>query len=122
MAVVAPVFFLIVFIFIEFSRFAMAQHAIAGVAREGVRRAALATTTDNGEVTTWMREQLRPVIAESMNSQTVQVTIQPASLQEIPSGTDVTATISVDFAQISWLPPIFLGNVTIQATATVQRE
>ncbi len=122
MAIAAPVFFLIVLALIEFSRMAMAQHAIAGVAREGARRAALATTSDNGEVAEWMRRRLQPVIADATNSEIVEVSIQPNSLQAIPSGTNITATISVDFSTISWLPPAFLGDATLQATATASRE
>ncbi len=122
LAMAAPLFFLIVFALVEFSRLAMAQHAIAGVAREGARRAALAVTSDSSEVATWMRQQLQPVIPDATNSQVVQVSVQPNSLQSIPSGTAVSTSVSVEFSAISWLPPTFLGDLTLQATATVQRE
>ena len=122
MAVAAPIFFLVIFGLVEFSRMAMAQHALANVAREGARRAALARTSDAEEVKSWVRQQLVPVISAATEPETVEVTLAPSSLQAIPSGTQISVSISVPFSKISWLPPQYLGDVTLQATSTSRRE
>ena len=122
MAVAAPIFFLVIFGLVEFSRMAMAQHALSNVAREGARRAALARTSDAEEVKSWVRQQLVPVISAATEPETVEVTLAPASLQAIPSGTQISVSISVPFSKISWLPPQYLGDVTLQATSTSRRE
>ena len=50
------------------------------------------------------------------------VTISPATLQGLASGTTVTTTVEVPVEEITWLPPVFLSGAKIQATASGRRE
>ncbi|MGQ9576918.1 MAG: TadE/TadG family type IV pilus assembly protein [Thermoguttaceae bacterium] len=116
-AVVAPLFFLLVFGMIEFGRMVMVQQIITNAAREGARIGVLdgATTSD---VTTAVTNYLQNA---SVQGATVSVTPSPPS--SAGYGEPVTVTVSVSFNQVSWLPaPMFLGGRTLSATTVMRRE
>ncbi len=116
-AVVAPVFFLLVFGMIEYGRMVMVQQILTNAAREGARVGILDNSTE-GNVQTAVDQYLS---AANINGATRTVTPNPPS--SAASGTAVTVTVSVPFSQVSWLPaPFFLGNTTLSYTATMRRE
>ena len=116
-AIVAPVFFLLVFGMIEYGRMVMVQQVITNAAREGARVGVLdGATTSN--VTTAVSSYLTS--AKISGSTT---TVSPSPPSSAAYGAPVTVTVSVPFNSISWLPtPLFLGGKTLTATSVMRRE
>jgi Flp pilus assembly protein TadG len=122
MAVVVPVFFLLIFGLMEFGRMIMVQQALTNAAREGCRMAVLSTTIDETDVETTIRSYLQASVANAGNIGAFRVAISPESFTGIESGTEIAATIEVNFSDVSWLPANFLGGSVLQAQATMNRE
>jgi len=116
-AVVAPLFFLLVFGMIEFGRMVMVQQVITNASREGARIGVLdgATTAD---VTTAVNNYLTSAAVQGAT-----VTVDPSPPSSAGYGAPVTVTVSVSFNQVSWLPsPMFLGGQTLSAVTVMRRE
>ena len=116
-AIVAPVFFLLVFGMIEYGRMVMVQQVLTNASREGARRAVLDGVTD-AAVTTAVNTYLTNA---SVSGATTTVTTTPPVPPDVAEGRTVTVTIP--FSQVSWLPsPMFLGSTTLRASTTMRRE
>ncbi len=121
-AFVAPIFFMLVFALIEFSRMMMVQQALTNAAREGCRTAVLATTRDGSDVDSSVRDYLQSVMSNASDSGEVRVTV-PSSLASTASGTALTVSVEVEYGDVSWLPFRYLGlNPTIAASQIGIRE
>jgi Flp pilus assembly protein TadG len=117
-ALVAPIFFLLVFGLIEFGRMMMIQQSLTNAAREGCRVAILPTTKDDADVEAAMRDYLQSVMA----ADEVRVTA-PGNLGTVASGANLTVSVEVDYLDVSWLPLGYLGlNPTIAASQIGIRE
>jgi Flp pilus assembly protein TadG len=116
-AVVAPLFFLLIFGMIEFGRMVMVQQVITNGSREGARIAVLdGATTD--EVVTTVENYLQNA---SVAGADVAVTPNPPS--SAGYGEPVTVVVSIPFDQVSWFPsPMFLGGKTLTASTVMRRE
>jgi len=121
-AVVAPVLFLLLFGLFEFARMLMVQQALTNAAREGCRKAVLATTTSHQDVEARIRQCLQPSISDSSDANKVSVTVSPTGLNGIASETPITTTVEVMYSTVSWTPPWFLGNARLRGQATMERE
>ena len=124
-AVLAPVMFLFIFGIIEFGRLMMVQEAMTSAAREACREASLATTINSADVDSAARNVMLGVMADAANTATVRVTMNPASMANVPSGTPVNVYIEANFSDVSWLPGSILniaGIRVISAEATFDRE
>lgn len=116
-AVVAPVFFLLVFGMIEYGRMVMVQQVITNASREGARVAVLDGSTA-ADVSTAAEGLLS---GASISGANISVTPNPPS--SAVYGAPVTVAVSVSFNQVSWLPtPMFLGGHTLSATTVMRRE
>jgi len=117
-AIVAPVFFLLVFGMIEFGRMVMVQQVITNASREGARIAVLDGTT-GAEVLTAVENYLAP-----SNLSGASVTLDPTEPSTAGYGEAVTVTVSIPFGQVSWLPtPWFIaGDTPLTATTVMRRE
>ena len=116
-ALVAPVFFLLVFGLIEYGRMVMVQQMLTNASREGARHAVLDGATST-EVTTIVNDYLS---SGSVTGATVTVTPNPPTNAEF--GDPVTVAVSVPFSQVSWLPsPMYLGGKTLAASTIMRRE
>ena len=122
-ALVAPIFFLIVFGFIENGRMLMLQHALTNAAREGCRTAGLASSINASDVETTVRDHLKSTIGNNaLDSAKVRVTV-PGTLAGVSSETELTVAVEVGYADVSWLPLSYLGaNPVIAAEARRSRE
>lgn len=116
-AIVAPVFFLLVFGMIEFGRMVMVQQVLTNASREGARRAVL-----DGVSTTDVETAVNDYLANaSISGATINVTTQAPTPPDIAESRIVT--VSIPFSQVSWLPtPIFLGGRTLTASTSMRRE
>lgn len=116
-AVVAPVFFLLVFGMIEYGRMIMVQQVLTNASREGARRAVL-DGASTSEVTT--------TVQNFLSSSTVQgatVAVNPSPPTSAAYGEPVTVTVSIPFREVSWLPsPMYLGGTQLRAVTTMRRE
>lgn len=116
-AIIAPVFFLLVFGMLEFGRMIMVQQILTNASREGARRAVLDGAT-SGEVNEAVDEYL-----ESMSVTGATVSIDPSNPSSAGFGEPVTVTVSVPFDQVSWIPtPMFLGGRQMSARTIMRRE
>lgn len=116
-AVVAPVFFLLVFGMIEYGRMVMVQQLLTNAAREGARVGVLDNSTA-ADVTTAVSNYLT---AANINSPTI--ACNPSNPSSAGYGQPVTVTVSIPFSQVSWLPsPMFLGGTTMTASSAMRRE
>ena len=121
-AIVAPIFFMLVFALIEFARMMMVQQSLTNAAREGCRTAVLATTKDSSDVESSVRDYLQSVMSNASDSGEVRVTV-PASLSNTASGTILTVSVEVNYGDVSWLPFRYLGlDPTIAASQIGIRE
>lgn len=116
-AVVAPLFFLLVFGMIEFGRMVMVQQIITNGSREGARIAVLDGAT-SGEVVTAVETYLSNASIEG-----AEISVTPNPPSSAGYGEPVTVVVSIPFNQVSWLPsPMFLGGNTMTATTVMRRE
>jgi Flp pilus assembly protein TadG len=116
-AIVAPLFFLLIFGMIEFGRAVMVQQVLTNASREGARIAVLDGTTGT-EVHTAVDNYL-----QRANITGATVTVNPNPPSTAVYGAPVTVSVSIPFRQVSWLPsPIFLGGSTLTATTVMRRE
>ncbi|WP_425617433.1 TadE/TadG family type IV pilus assembly protein [Anatilimnocola sp. NA78] len=118
-AVVAPVFFLLVFGMIEYGRMVMVQQIVTNAAREGARVAVL-----DGSTTTAVQTAARNAMASGSITITAdKVTVSPNPPSNAKFGDPVSVTVTVPFNQVSWLPsPMYLGGKSMTATTTMRRE
>jgi hypothetical protein len=116
-AVVAPLFFLLVFGMVEYGRMVMVQQIITNGSREGARVAVL-----DGAAT----EEVASAVAiylESASISGAEVSISPNPPSSAGYGEAVTVVVSIGFDQVSWLPsPMYLGGNTMTATTVMRRE
>ena len=115
-AIVAPVFFLLVFGMIEYGRMVMVQQMLTNASREGARRAILDGTT-TGDVESVVNDYLA---SGGINGSTISVDPNPPTTATF--GAPVTVTIQIGYDQVSWLPPMFLKNTPLSATSVMRRE
>jgi Flp pilus assembly protein TadG len=124
-ALMAPVMFLFIFGIIEFGRLMMVQQATTRAAREACRKASLATTINSAVVDTAARNVMAGAMTGAADPTKVRVSMNPASMASVPSGTPVNVRVEVNFSDVSWLPANLLniaGMRAVSAEATFDRE
>ena len=125
-AIVAPIFFLLIFGMIEFGRMVMVQQVITNASREGARVAVLDGAVRDGS-------QSSPGVIDSVerylqnariDPNDATITVDPYTPSSAGYGEPVTVTVAIPFSQVSWLPsPFFLnGDTNLTATTVMRRE
>lgn len=117
-AIVAPILFIVVFVMFEFGRIVMIQQCLTNASRTGCRRAILATTTTKTQVEDTVRQHLSNAMSDTSK---VTIDVNPKSLSDIDSGTQVSVNVSVPYSEVSWVPSELL-SATISASSIQQRE
>jgi hypothetical protein len=116
-AVVAPVFFLLVFGMIEYGRMVMVQQILTNASREGARLAVLdgIAVTD---VTTSVDSYLNGAgITGADVTVTTNAPVPPDFAESM------TVRVEIPFDQVSWLPsPMYLNSYQMSAATTMRRE
>jgi Flp pilus assembly protein TadG len=116
-AIVAPLFFLLVFGMIEYGRMVMVQQIITNASREGARRAVL-----DGASATEVQNAVDDFLEQSSIAG-ADVTLDPADPTTAAYGDPITVTVSIDFVDVSWLPsPMYLGGQEMTASTSMRRE
>jgi Flp pilus assembly protein TadG len=116
-AVVAPVFFLLVFGMIEYGRMVMVQQILTNASREGARLAVL-----DGITTANVVSSVDSYLAGAgITGANVAVATNPPVAPDYADS--MTITVDIAFDQVSWLPsPMFLQGQQLSATTTMRRE
>mgnify|MGYP001813581500 FL=1 len=122
LAVVAPVFFLLLFGLVELGRTLMVKHALTESARAGCREAILSTTINLDDADQAARELLFAYTSGAQDSSTCRVSIFPSDLSAVERGEEITAVVEIDCADISWIAPSYMKNKTLRGEATMKRE
>ncbi len=124
-AMVVPVVFIFMFGMIELSRYVMVQQALTSAAQRGCRKAMLATTQSDQVVEAAVRDCLDGSLGALADSDSVDVSVSPASLGAITSGSDVSVQVQVSTADIGWVRGNFFGHtsaVMLTGQSTLVRE
>jgi len=119
-AIVAPLFFLMVFGMIEFGRAIMVQQVLTNASREGARVGVLDSQTPTAsQVTSTVNTYLQNA---GITGATVVIT--PTEPTSATYGQPVTVQVTIPFSSVSWLPaPWFLGgNTQLKASTVMRRE
>jgi Flp pilus assembly protein TadG len=118
-AVIAPLFFLMVFGMIEFGRAIMVQQVLTNASREGARIAVLDSQTPTAtQVTTMVTTYL-----QNAGISGATVTLNPTEPTTAGYGDPVTVSVQIQFSKVTWLPaPWFLGGSTLLKASTVMRR
>ena len=119
---VAPFVFLLIFGSVEFARMMMVRQALTNAAREGCRHACLVTSQDNISCCDVVRKKLRLVIHNSAETEALRIETTPSFSKFLESGTEITTTVEIDCADVSWLPPFFTAGAKMRATSCMTRE
>jgi Flp pilus assembly protein TadG len=119
-AIIAPLFFMMVFGMIEFGRAIMVQQVLTNASREGARVAVLDSQTPTAT-------QVKSLVATYLQNAGITgatVTINPAEPTSASYGQPVTVNVQIPFSNVSWLPaPWFLtGSTKLKASTVMRRE
>lgn len=129
MAVVLPVFVLLLLGVIEFGRGMMVSNMVVNAAREATRMAVLTGST-NTEVQTAVNNFLQQSLSVSGNDVTTTIAITPAtgnpdpgnSLAAASSRDLITVTVQVPFSKVSLLPPSYMKTTLIKGQSAMRHE
>jgi Flp pilus assembly protein TadG len=114
---VAPVFFILVFGLIEFSRMVMCYQVVTSAAREAARAGVVpgATTSD-------LIQRGNDVLAAGAVSG-ASVSVVPTEVAGLSHGQTFTVTVQGPYNAMGWLPvPQWLTGRVIQTSVTMTRE
>ena len=118
-AIVAPLFFLLVFGMIEYGRMVMVQQVITNASREGARRAVLDGAT-TGEVRNKVNDYLE---SAGITASDEYISVSPDPPTNAGYREPVEVSVTVPFSEVSWIPaPMFLDGVDLSATTVMSRE
>lgn len=120
MALIAPVFIMLILGQIEASRLGMVAQVLTTAAREGCRVAVIPGATQDS-----VQSRVNATLSGSgVSVGTVTPTCpSPYAWNTAPGGTAITVSLSVPYSNVSWLgTPFFLKNATVRASATMSSE
>jgi Flp pilus assembly protein TadG len=129
-AVIAPLLFMLIFGMIEIGRAIMVAQIVVNASREGCRQATL-SSKDVADVTTWTVQYLNSagISTTAIASTTLydEDGAEITSLANVDAGDPVRMTVTVNFAQLTWLPAGFAMSVMpagaqITASTTMRKE
>lgn len=117
MALVLPLFLLLVFGTIESARLGMVAQLLNVAARDGCRTAVLPGATQAA-----VQARVQAVLAGS-GIDVGTVSPQPSNWQSAAAGTPITVTLKVPFSKVSWMgDPLGWGKSDVTASATLSSE
>jgi Flp pilus assembly protein TadG len=118
-ALVFPVLLLVILGVIEFSRAFLTEHMLTLATREAARLASLEGSTVE-EVRAVLHSYLTP---GRVDTEAINVEIDPANLAEMETGDWITVSVSVRFEDVSLLStPFFLAGRVMRSECTMRRE
>ncbi len=129
MALVLPIFFMVVLGIVEFGRAMMVGQMVTNAAREATRLAIVDGST-NSSVETWVEEFLQSSIGVTAADVTVNITVTAAPGNDDPgdeignaqSRDLVLVAVSVPFDKVSYLPGNYLDGKQLSAQSAMRHE
>ncbi len=129
MAVVLPIFFMVVLGIVEFGRAMMVGQMVTNAAREATRLAIIDGST-NSSVETWVKDFLEDSISAHPSDVTVAITVVPAAgnpdpLNEVGNASPrdlVTVKVEVPFDKVSYIPGDYLNGKKLSAQSSMRHE
>ncbi len=129
MALVLPIFFMVVLGIIEFGRAMMVGQMVTNAAREATRLAIVDGST-NSNVEDWVEEFLNSALGVNAADVTVDIDVTAAPgnddpLDEIGNAQSrdlVTVAVSVPFDKVSYLPGNYLNGKQLSAQSAMRHE
>ena len=125
MALVLPIFLMIVLGVIEFGRAMMVSQVVTNAAREGARSAVVDGST-NAEVTSWIEDFLEGAIGTAPGDVDVTITVDnPAAANEIANAETrdlITVEVEVPFEKVQYIAGKYLANKNLRAVSSMRHE
>lgn len=129
MALVLPIFFMVVLGIVEFGRAMMVGQMVTNAAREATRLAIVDGST-NSAVETWVEEFLTSAVGFTAADVTVDITVTAAPGNDDPGGEIgnaqsrdlVQVAVSVPFDKVSYLPGNYLNGKQLSAQSAMRHE
>lgn len=129
MALVLPIFTMLVFGIIEFGRGFMIMQLVTNAAREGCRRAIIDGST-NSDVTSYIQTFMQTSGNVPTSSTTVTITITPAtgnpnpgnSLAACSSRDLVNVKVEIPFSAVQLITAKYLSGKTLKGEASMRHE
>ncbi len=129
MAIVLPIFFLVVLGIVEFGRAMMVSQLVTNSAREATRLAIIDGQT-NTTVTTWVKDFMSTTVGVAASDVTVAITVTPAEGNPDPANQVgdaksrdlVTVNVSVPFDKVSYVPGSYLNGKNLSARSAMRHE
>ena len=114
-AIVAPIFFFLVLVLIQFAGLCMSKNVLTAAAREGGRMASMPNTLSTSAVIATARECAS---RGGIDPELVTVDVSPTALDELDTGAEVRIVVSAPISELTWLwkispPP---GNMVTEMT------
>ena len=124
MAVLLPVFLVIILGIVEFGRAYNVEHLLANAARMGARRSVV-----DGSTNTAVEQMVKDFCVSNLNVSASDITVvitvgtvSGADLSTATTGDLVTLTVSVDFDDVSLIPGSYLGGKQLSDTCVMEHE
>jgi len=119
--VVVPLLFALVFGVVEMGRLVMVGQLAESAAAKGSREASKIATSSASSVQNWVTNYLQNA---GVPPSAVTVNVTPAGdLSSLNAGDQVAVTVQVNFADVTWIPPVFLSSGTqLTASSVMARE
>ncbi|MBI1312968.1 pilus assembly protein [bacterium] len=129
MALVLPIFFMVVLGIVEFGRAMMVGQMVTNAAREATRLAIVDGST-NSSVEDWIQEFLQSAIGVDAADVTVDINVTAAPGNDDPgnevgnaqSRDLITVAVSVPFDKVSYLPGNYLNGKQLAAQSAMRHE
>ena len=116
---VLPIFLLLVFGMVEIGRAFMVSHLLSNAARNGCRIGVLPNKA-NSDITSSVNSTLAGQVSNQTTTVTVNGVVADASTAN--SGDQITVTVSVTAANVTWLPAARYLTGTLSADYALRRE
>lgn len=116
-AFVLPIFLMVVFGIVEFGRAFMVQQTLINASREGARQAIFPNSTSEKAEDAVIAHLAAAGI--TVTSEAVNVSPDPADAQY---GDAITVTVDVPYADIAWIPGMYMQGMNLEASTTMSCE
>jgi Flp pilus assembly protein TadG len=122
-AILAPVLILLIFGMVEYGRMVMVQQLLTNASREGARVGILDGSSDD-DVKNAVIDKVGGAVPLDAND----IVCNPSPVSSAGAGETVTVTVSIPFAEVSWLPigmARYVGipdTLSLSASSSMRRE
>lgn len=116
MAMILPVFAVIIFAMLEATQMCMVSQLLTNAAREACRVA-----VTQGKFASDVTARINATLTSAnINPSLVTTTISPTSIESTHLNDQISVTVTIPFNNVSWIsPPFFYSNATMKAKAVM---